>query len=122
MRISAKNGTRRVNAPTGNIVVAGGSVDELNGVYIPSGIVNGKTSYVLTDGDVQEVLWNSMASPPAWQIRDDAEVRFEGIQDVLTPDLVETWTRDAAIPPTPTVTAETEVISVPHLNFSTKSS
>jgi hypothetical protein len=91
------------STPTGNMIVSGAGIDDLNGIYAPDGVQGGKPRYrgiVKTDA---VIFWDSGLG--WWQI--GAGVEYLSSEDVATPDLAITWeVFPPSQPPVPTVTAE----------------
>jgi hypothetical protein len=125
-RILARNGARVLTELTGDMVVSGSPVSHINGIYERSGTRNGRALYVKLVPQANEIYWNIGSPTSQWTIFTDAvdDGVYESVNDVATPDLASPFNQALGGDYTgnPTVAAETEVVSVPHLNFSVKSS
>jgi len=84
-----------------NIIVSGAGSSEVNGIYVESGTINDKPSYVYGD---YGIFW----SGGVWQIiyYGGFPTFYYSSDDVATPDLCTTWEVNEGEPPVPTVTKE----------------
>jgi hypothetical protein len=92
-------------APTGNMIVSGAGSAEVNGVYAPNAIINGKQVYGRIGSNFIEpfISWED----DNWGVRNGLSLPYSSTEDVATPDLVSTWQiEEQGLAPAPTVTAE----------------
>jgi hypothetical protein len=91
--------------PTGNMIVSGAGSPEVNGVYVPNAIINGKQVYGRIGSNFIEpfISWED----DNWGVRISLSLPYSSPEDVATPDLVSTWQiEEQGLAPAPTVTAE----------------
>jgi hypothetical protein len=97
--------TTVTNVSTGNIVVSGAGSPLINGPLSQTGTTNGRASY--SDPSFEStvlIFWDNSR----WVISESIDEYYESTDDVITPDLVATWTMvGLGSAPAPTVTAET---------------
>jgi hypothetical protein len=87
-----------------SMVVGGTLVPNLAGRYLVDGTNNGKVAFSKVGNPLIRMIWSFVG--PAWEIIDLANPTntFRSTENVVTPDLVVTWTRTGTATGTPTVT------------------